>query len=33
MKDNLDISCKKLDIMSESQIGVALDDFVLKEQR
>ena len=33
MKENLEISGKKLEIMSESQIGVALDDFVLKEQR
>ena len=33
MKDNLEISGKKLEIMSESQIGVTLDDFVLKEQR
>ena len=33
MKENLEISCKKPEIMSESQIGVALDDFVLKEQR
>ena len=30
MKENLEISGKKLEIMSESQIGVALDDFVLK---
>ena len=33
MKENLEISGKKLKIMSESQIGLALDDFVLKEQR
>ena len=33
MKENLEIFGKKLEIMSESQIGVALDDFVLKEQR
>ena len=33
MKENLDISGKKLEIMSESQIGVELDDFLLKEQR
>ena len=31
MKKNLDISGKKLEIMSERQLGVALDDFVLKE--
>ena len=30
MKDNLEISVKKLEIMSERQIGVALDDFMLK---
>ena len=29
MKDNLK---KKLEIMSKRQLGVALDDFVLKEQ-
>ena len=28
MKENLEISSKKLDIMSESQIGVALDEYV-----
>ena len=33
MKENLEISGKKLEIMSESQKGVALDDFLLKEQR
>ena len=33
MKENLNISGKKLEIMSERQLGVALDDFVLKEQR
>ena len=33
MKEKLEISGKKLEIMSESQIGVALDNFVLKEQR
>ena len=33
MKENLEISGKKLEIMSESQIGVELDDFLLKEQR
>ena len=33
MKENLEISGKKLEIMSESRIGVVLDDFVLKEQR
>ena len=32
MKANLEISGKKLEIMSERQIEVALDDFVLKEQ-
>ena len=30
MKQNLEISGKKLETMSESLIGVALDDFVLK---
>ena len=33
IKDNLDISGKKLEIVSKRQIGVALHDFVLKEQR
>ena len=33
MKENLEISGKKLEIMSESRIGVALDDFMLKDQR
>ena len=32
MKANLEISGKKLEIMSERKIEVALDDFVLKEQ-
>ena len=31
MKDNLEISGKKLEIMSERHLGVALDDFMLKE--
>ena len=29
MKDNLEISGKKIEIMSERQLGVALDDFYL----
>ena len=33
MKENLEISGKKLESMSESQIVVTLDDSVLKEQR
>ena len=33
MKENLEISVKKLEIMSKRQIVVALDGFVLKEQR
>ena len=33
IKENLEISGKKLEIMSERQPGAALDDFVLKEQR
>ena len=33
MKENLEISGKKLEIMSEIQLGGALDDFMLKEQR
>ena len=33
MKENLEISDKKLEIMSKRQLGAALDDFVLKEQR
>ena len=33
MKENLDISGKKLEIMNERQIGVALDNFMLKDQR
>ena len=33
IKENLEISGKKLEIMSERQLGAALDDFVLKEQR
>ena len=33
MKENLEISVKKLEIMSKRQIGVPLDDFVLKAQR
>ena len=33
MKDNLEISGKKLKIMSERQLGVVLDDFVLKYKR
>ena len=33
MKDNPEISGKKLEIISERQLGVALDGFVLKEQR
>ena len=33
MKENLEISGKKLEIMSERQLGVALDDLVLKKQR
>ena len=33
MKENLDISGEKLEIMSERQLGVALENFVFKEQR
>ena len=33
MKENLNISCKELYIMSERQLGAELDDFVLKDQR
>ena len=33
MKENLGISVKKVEIMSDRQLGVALDYFVLKEQR
>ena len=33
MKENLDISGKKLQIVSERHLGVALDDFVLKDMR
>ena len=33
IKENLEISGKKLEIMSERQLGVALDDLVLKKQR
>ena len=33
IKENLEISGKKLEILSESHLGVALDDFMLKEQR
>ena len=33
MKENLEISGKKLEIMSKIQLGVVLDDFALKEQR
>ena len=33
IKENLKISGKKLEIMSERQLGVALDDFVLKDNR
>ena len=33
IKENLKISGIQLEIMSERQLGVALDDFVLKEQR
>ena len=33
MKENFEISGKKLDIMSKRQLGVVLYDFVLKEQR
>ena len=32
IKENLDISGKKLEIKSERQLGLVLDDFVLKEQ-
>ena len=32
IKENLEISSKKLDIMSESQIGVALDECVEAKQ-
>ena len=32
IKENLEISDKKLEIMSERQLVVGLDDFVLKEQ-
>ena len=30
IKENLEISGKKLEIMSERQLGVGLDDFMLK---
>ena len=33
IKDNLDIFGKKREIMSKRQLGVALDNFMLKEQR
>ena len=33
MKENFEISGKKLDIMSKRQLGVVLYDFVLKEKR
>ena len=33
IKENLKISGKKLGIMSERYLGVALDDLVLKYQR
>ena len=33
MKENPGITDKKLEIMSERQLGLALDDFVLKYQR
>ena len=33
IKDNLEISGMKLEIISEKHLGVALDDFVLKEKR
>ena len=33
IKDNLEISGMKLEIISERHLGVALDDFVLKEKR
>ena len=32
IKENLKISGKKLEIMSKRQLGVVLDDFVLKEK-
>ena len=32
MKENLEIYGKKLEIMSKSQLGMSLDDFVIKEQ-
>ena len=32
IKENLKISGKKIEIMSKRQLGVVLDDFVLKEQ-
>ena len=33
IKENLEISVKKLEIIIERELGVTLDDFVLKEQR
>ena len=33
IKDNPEMSSKKLEIISKRQIGVALDYFVLKQQR
>ena len=33
MKENLDISGKNIEITIKRQLVVALDDFVLKEQR
>ena len=33
VKENSEISGKKLESMSKSQLGVVLDDFVLKDQR
>ena len=32
IKEKIDISGKKLEIMIERQLGVVLDDFMLKEQ-
>ena len=33
VKENSEISGRKLESISKSQLGVVLDDFVLKEQR
>ena len=33
IKENLDISGKKLEIVSKRQLGMALDDLLLKYQR